>query len=328
MHGLHGQKGAGDPVARGVAAGGPRVDLGLPVFLVGRSDGRLGRQRAAAIFVAGQDVDGAPGGGVALNGREVAGEPARILRLGSHDLDAQRGHGRAKIAANPGRQLGRRERRRRVDPAAVRLVLGGHRVERHPRRLCLLHVTGQGIGPILGVGEHGNARLAAVGVRLRRGVDAALCPVGPGPPRRQPHRHARLDRRLRDRQAVTVPDAEQAQAGARGGGPEIVRVRGIGVAPRPGGGDAEAGDLLLQARFVDCDVRRLGCSAPADAAAGRSSGRCPLRPFRLSLRYRRCPFRRRRRRRWRGRPPCQTHLRWRFHRCRACRRWRSFRPCR
>ncbi len=274
MHRLHGQEGAGDPVARGVAAGGPRVDLGLPVFLVGGGDRRLGRQRAAPIFVARQDVHGAPGGRVALNGREVTGEPAGILRLGSHDLHAQRGHGRAEVAANPGGQLGSRVRRRRVDPAAVRLVLGGHGVERHPLGLRLLHVTGQGVRPILWVGEHGNARLAAVGVGLRRRVGAALSPVGPGPPGGHPHRDPSLDRRLRDRQPVAVPDAQQAQAGPRRGGPEIVRVRRVGVAPRPGGGDAEAGDLLLQARFVDRDVRRLGCSAPAGPAAGRSAGRC------------------------------------------------------
>ena len=168
--------------------------------------------------------------------------------------------------------MGRRVRRRRVYPAAVRLVLGGHRVERHPLGLRLLDVTGQGIRPILWVGEHGNAYLAAVGVGLRRRVGAARRPVGPGPPRGQPHGYASLDRRLSNRQPVAVPDAQQAQARPGGGGPEIVRVRRVGVAPRPGGGDAEAGDLLLQARFVDRDVRRLGCPAAARAAAGRSPG--------------------------------------------------------
>src|SRR4029079_862350 len=116
----HGQR-AGDAVARRVALAGPRVDLRLPVFLACSRYRRLGRQRAAPVFVAGEDADGVPGGRVALDGVEGACESADIHRLGRHDLHVDGGHGGAEDV-DPCGQLRGRVGGRAVDTAAIRLV--------------------------------------------------------------------------------------------------------------------------------------------------------------------------------------------------------------
>jgi hypothetical protein len=225
---------------------------------------RLRRQRAAPVFVAREDADGVPGGRVVLDRVEVAGKSADIHCLGRHDLHIDGCHGRAEDV-DPCGQLRGRVGGRAVDTAAVRLVPGGHGVDRYPLGLRVLHPSNESAGQALRVREHGHAAGAAVGVGLGGGVAAAGSAVGTCPPRRHPHRDAVLSSRLGNREPVAIADPEQRQASALRGGPEIVSIRGVRVAPCPGGGHAETGDLLLQAGQAHGHVAALrgaaGCNA-------------------------------------------------------------------
>ena len=223
-----------------------------------------------------EDADGVPGGRVVLDGVEVAGKSAGIHRLGRHDLHIDGCHGRAEDV-DPCGQLRSRVGGRAVDTAAVRLVLGGHGVDRHPLGLRVLHPSNERAGQALRVREHGHAAGAAVGVGLGGGVAAAGGAVGTCPPRSHPHRDAVLSSRLGNREPVAIADAEQRQASALRGGPEIVRIRRVRVAPCPGGGHAETGDLLLQAGQAHGHVAALGGAAAArgrvdDAATAAGAG--------------------------------------------------------
>ena len=72
------------------------------------------------------------------------------------------------------------------------------------------------------------------------------------------------------------------QAGALRGGPEIVGIRRVAVAPRPRGGDAEAGDLLLKTGQAHRHVTTLRGTGAAgrgvDDAAIRSFPPAPVAP--------------------------------------------------